>query len=270
MWETFWQREAADELLTVNAPYSIFLRHRFSFVEEMIEKHEPSSVLDAGCGSGLFDLMFAAHGCEVYLLDSSIEALNLARGIYTRLGFQNKMHLVRADACNMPFKDRSLDLVWNQGVLEHLHEPRNILMEMGRVATKSVIVIVPYGWNPLYRLSRLYCLILRKKWLWGGEIEKSYSARTLAMQCRNAKMDCKTRKLIAPPSLWCCRCVIGGDRLVKRAGSLFPIKGFEGEFNDYIGHIDKRYNSITGRIIKILSRLTCSYRDLIAICDISK
>lgn len=75
-------------------------------------------VLDAGCGSGFFSARFLESGCRVTALDSSEEALALARE-----ATEGKADAyVREDLLDPGFSDRwraSFDLVFSDGLLEH-------------------------------------------------------------------------------------------------------------------------------------------------------
>jgi SAM-dependent methyltransferase len=51
------------------------------------------------------------------------------------------LHVVRADVLHMPFKDSVFDVVFNEGVVEHLQDPSSALGEMVRVTRKFGVVV---------------------------------------------------------------------------------------------------------------------------------
>lgn len=59
--------------------------------------------------------------------------------------------LVVADLCNLPFRDESLDLVWNSSTVEHVPDLLCALTEMARVTRTGgrVFVGVPNAHGPL-------------------------------------------------------------------------------------------------------------------------
>ncbi|HHY71904.1 MAG TPA: methyltransferase domain-containing protein [Bacillus bacterium] len=92
------------------------------------------SVLDVGCGNGLITNILAQN-YNVVGFDRSIEALKSVQ-----------CETVVGDITNMPFEDNSFDLVMANDVIEHLNQKDRYkgLMECSRVASKYVIITVPF------------------------------------------------------------------------------------------------------------------------------
>jgi SAM-dependent methyltransferase len=110
---------------------------------------EATSLLDAGCGNGLFlRALAAASGgrfTRIAGADRSAAALAHVAG---------EKHLAPIDA--LPFGDREFDVVTCMEVLEHLPVdafPRG-LAELSRVASKYLLVTVPYKQDLEASLSR--------------------------------------------------------------------------------------------------------------------
>lgn len=105
-----------------------------------LENLKPSGiVLDVGCGSGLFFRHVADEAESVVGIDSSrkllLEARNNARGMWN-------VHLIQADADNLPFSDNFFDAVFAFTVLQNMPKPLETLRELGRVAKRDAQVIV--------------------------------------------------------------------------------------------------------------------------------
>ena len=99
------------------------------------------SVLDIGCGRGGYSLEFLKEGADVTSLD------------ITRENFQN-IHgakFVMADASKLPFKSMSFDIVFCSSIIEHLKEPKKLLVEIKRVLRKDGICYLsfPPFWSPV-------------------------------------------------------------------------------------------------------------------------
>jgi SAM-dependent methyltransferase len=90
------------------------------------------------------------------------------------------VHLVRADALAMPFRDGAFDVVFHQGLLEHFRDPRPLLRENARVTGRGgrVVVDVPQTFHPYTALKQL--LIACNAWFAGWETQ--FTPRQLERQ----------------------------------------------------------------------------------------
>ena len=126
------------------------------FIKEFnnIVKADNLDILECGCGQGYMSSLLAKSN-NVTALDISDEALKI-----TKFNFVNNYtdgNLVKGDIFNMPFKDNSFNVVWNQGVLEHFN-PINAIREMLRVTKDHLIVFLPAFLSPL-QISGAYKFI---------------------------------------------------------------------------------------------------------------
>jgi SAM-dependent methyltransferase len=100
-----------QEYFRTNYPPSLFM--------EIIRRISKSTdfqgitVLDSGCGQGMWGSYFSHCGADVIGVDVSYEALRFARAM-------NKLDVICADAKFLPFRDGCFDLVFCGGVLHHL------------------------------------------------------------------------------------------------------------------------------------------------------
>lgn len=129
------------------------------------------SMLEVGSGSGYLVSYFQNKNFLSVGLDRSLTPIKIASTVF---GAKN---LIIGDMFCLPFKDNSFDLVWNEGVIEHFKEPKNIqaCKEMARVSKKYVIVAVPSK-NPIW-LARKTILKIINRWPYG--YEESYSLSRL-------------------------------------------------------------------------------------------
>ena len=126
-------------------------------------------VLEVGAGSGRDSISLAEAGATAVLLDYSAPSLEVARGVAARAG--RRVHLVRADALAMPFRDGSFHVVFHQGLLEHFRDPRPLLQENVRVLGERGILLVdvPQRFH-LYTVLK-HLLIAAGRWFAGWETE---------------------------------------------------------------------------------------------------
>lgn len=107
-----------------------------------------TTVLDAGCGTGLATLAFYEAGYrpkETYALDLSFKSLKVAKEQFE----ENKNRSVRnvktiqGNLLSMPFEDEKFDLILTVGALEYVPLDRG-LEELARVLKKDgVLLMIP-------------------------------------------------------------------------------------------------------------------------------
>lgn len=102
--------------------------HRNPWVARTIGE-APRHVLDVGCGAGFLANFLAARGHRVTGIDTSAEALEVAR----RYDRTHRVDYRTGDACALAFPDASFDAVCAMDLLEHVTEPERVIAEAGRV-----------------------------------------------------------------------------------------------------------------------------------------
>jgi ubiquinone/menaquinone biosynthesis C-methylase UbiE len=132
---------------------------------------DEQNILEVGSGSGYLVSYFQNKNLFSVGLDRSVVPVKVAK---KKFGVKN---MILGDMFNLPFRDNSFDIVWNEGVIEHFADPKNIqaCKEMARVSRKYVIVAVPNK-NPVW-LIRKTILKITNKWPYG--YEESYSISRL-------------------------------------------------------------------------------------------
>ena len=108
-------------------------------------------LLDAGCHEGWNLLAFLlAGGRRAVGIDMNREALHVAQEFARIAGVRDRMLLAHASVTELPFADRSIDLVCCIEVLEHLGGAGpQALGELGRVARRVVLVSTPNKLSPV-------------------------------------------------------------------------------------------------------------------------
>jgi len=161
-WEAYWRGHARIE-----ETYSTGERLAREILADGPVQGQP--VLEVGAGSGRDALALAAAGAVGVVLDYSPASLELVRAQARDRGLA--LHLVRADALAMPFRDGSFSVVFHQGLLEHFRDPQPLLRENGRVARRGgrVVVDVPQTLHPYTLMKKV--LIAFDAWFAGWETQ---------------------------------------------------------------------------------------------------
>ena len=98
-----------------------------------------SSVLDVGCGNGVFTLYLRDRCRSVTGLDFSSNMLS-----------ENPCApLIQADVAFLPVADGSFDVTFEANVLHHVDDPKKVIGEMARASRRWVVLIEPNRNNPV-------------------------------------------------------------------------------------------------------------------------
>lgn len=105
------------------------------WVAKMIHQHYPEQelkklkLLDVGCGAGLLTNDLALSGIQVTGIDLSESSLEMAEKYDT----SKTVKYIKANAYQLPFEDKSFDVVTSMDFLEHVEEPLKVVNEISRV-----------------------------------------------------------------------------------------------------------------------------------------
>lgn len=118
--------------------YKSIQESKFEIIENFLEERD--RILEVGCGSGFFldDLL---EYCEFLVgLDFSSEMIERSRSRTSGASF------VLADADYLPFREGAFDLVVSLTLLQNIPNPKNTLVEMGRViCSEGKIILTSLG-----------------------------------------------------------------------------------------------------------------------------
>ena len=118
---------------------SIILKELILQIHHFIKS--PDTVLEVGCGGGLTSVLLASIGYRVTAIDTNHELVQAPKqftNVFPNLSFR------QMDMFQLGFGDKSFDLVFSQGVLEHYFDEDIVrsLVEQRRVA-RIIVIDVP-------------------------------------------------------------------------------------------------------------------------------
>src|SRR4029077_17683516 len=111
---------------------------RMARFQRLLQIDENTRVLDVGGTPGNWSLLAAR---------AQVKILNLPRAIEDR----GSLTWVFADGCQLPFRDKSFDVVFSNSVIEHLGDPfrhEQFAREIARVGVRY-FVQTPNRWFPV-------------------------------------------------------------------------------------------------------------------------
>lgn len=143
-------RRHGGYLYSTGAPLSSRLAHR-RITEAVMEiaSFAGKSVIDVGCGDGVFtlELLSEAHPLHLHGTDLAAAAVGVAR----HKPEAGPISFDIASAYALPFADRTFDVAHLRAVLHHMDRPELAIREALRVA-RLVVVAEPNGNNPGVKL----------------------------------------------------------------------------------------------------------------------
>jgi SAM-dependent methyltransferase len=141
-----WFDEEVNAEWEIERPHGSPPLHRWLLSEKFrrsvakLDLHGLTALAVCG-GSGMDAELLASSGARVISSDVSLGAARRARERARRHGLP--LDVIVADVERLPFRDRSIDLVYVHDGLHHLERPLDGLAEMARVARLAVCVTEP-------------------------------------------------------------------------------------------------------------------------------
>ncbi len=128
-----WTREAP-----ANQIQFAFRQHWKSF-QPFLQRVKGKRCLEVGCGRGSMSAYFADAGWDCSLLDISPKAIELARQAFKQQ--QLAAHFEVGDCLSLPYPDKSFDLCFSIGLLEHFQDFDQVIREQVRVLAEGGLFI---------------------------------------------------------------------------------------------------------------------------------
>ena len=141
--ESKWSSEFGSAYTERNNP-DMYARERI--FDKLLGEYDISEVLEVGCNKGhnldaIYIAIIEYPECgQAVGVDVNIDALKQAK---------DKGHLVlKSSAYDLPFMDKSFDLVFTAGVLIHLDDHLKAMQEIYRVSNKYILSIEYFDKTP--------------------------------------------------------------------------------------------------------------------------
>ena len=105
-------------------------------------KRSVGRILDAGCGIGRYAVFFAEQGFDVYGMDISKEAIEIADAWLAKKGLKADLRV--GDVEKLPFDDEFFGVVISDGVLDHIpfSNAKKAIKEIERVLAPNGYIYI--------------------------------------------------------------------------------------------------------------------------------
>lgn len=160
IWDESWRK--VKNTLEVRDVFWVSDQVKFSYVKRVLPG--VSNTLEVGMGSARISAYLAQEGCQVFGVDYSANAIEVAKRNFALLGLTGTFCL--GDAFRLPFSSDCFDMVFSTGLIEHFEDPSPIVVEMVRVLRPGGVFwsdIAPRKFSLLRSLDFLTKLVKRDR-----------------------------------------------------------------------------------------------------------
>jgi len=124
-WENVWKNfQKKQNIEKTISKHKYERKYLYEILIKYLEKPQikKPKFLEVGCGTAIDSYILANKiNSQVTGMDLVQKSIDLARAIGKN--FNKKIKLVVGDGKKMPFKSKSFDMVFSQGLLEHFQDP---------------------------------------------------------------------------------------------------------------------------------------------------
>ncbi|OQA35720.1 MAG: Malonyl-(acyl-carrier protein) O-methyltransferase [Parcubacteria group bacterium ADurb.Bin326] len=134
----FFYEDIANDFEKIMNSYEVDKRKKLVFSNLIEDSIRGKTLLDVGCGIGLFSAIAEKKGAKVTSLD-------MGKALLTQVSKRCNSKTVVGSVTRLPFKDDSFDIVLATEVIEHSSNPAKGFAELVRVAKPGgkVVITVP-------------------------------------------------------------------------------------------------------------------------------
>ena len=124
------------------------------------------TILDIASGSGYGSYIISEHAEHVYGVDISQEAIEYSQEHYNK----TNLTFIQGDACKIPLKDRTIDMVISFETIEHTDAQETMISEIKRVLKPDGFLIISSPNKKTYSDEPNYHNPFHKKELYTNEL----------------------------------------------------------------------------------------------------
>ena len=123
------------------------ISHKKKLLKVLRKFSGSGKLIEAGCGTGIITSQLASEGYDVVGVDIDKNILKLAQQLEVEYFGINKAKFVDKSIFALDFPEKSFDLCFSCGVLEHFEDDMIIdsIKQQIRIA-KTVIIVIPTKW----------------------------------------------------------------------------------------------------------------------------
>ncbi|MEN6444470.1 MAG: methyltransferase domain-containing protein [Candidatus Cloacimonas sp.] len=127
----------------INKWFRQTMRIRFQKTIEECKPLKDKTILDIGCGSGIYDLTLAKYSpALIYGIDFAPGMIELAKKEAQKTGMDNICQFALADFNTLP-EDKKYNYLILMGFMDYMENPQQVIAKTMRLATEKVLFSFP-------------------------------------------------------------------------------------------------------------------------------
>jgi ubiquinone/menaquinone biosynthesis C-methylase UbiE len=143
-----------------NPEVAPFYELAFDYITSMLRSPRGSRFLDAGCGTCSHSIRLAKRGFRVQAVDFSEAVLEQARAEVKSRELNNIIQIQKEDILHLSFQDQTFDNILCWGVLMHVPEVEQAIIELIRVLKPGGRLII--GEGNMYSLEDVFTSFIKR------------------------------------------------------------------------------------------------------------
>jgi len=171
----------------------IWRLHRLKVVGKNITLRNEGILLDIGCNDCAITNFLGNVNARYVGFDISKKALK--RG--------EKKQRVLCDACHLPVKDNTADVVICTEVIEHINDPKRLISEIARISkvNSKLLISTPNGESLFSKIQKLLPIKRFHDWRYIKSHFQVYDPTKLSnlLKCYGFKINRKIKSIALPP-----------------------------------------------------------------------
>ena len=171
----------------------IWRLHRLKVVGKNVTLRNEGILLDIGCNDCAITNFLGNVNARYVGFDISKKALK--RG--------EKKQRVLCDACHLPVKDNTADVVICTEVIEHINDPKRLISEIARISKVSskLLISTPNGESLFSKIQKLLPIKRFHDWRYIKSHFQVYDPTKLSnlLKCYGFKINRKIKSIALPP-----------------------------------------------------------------------
>lgn len=170
-WDKYWaSKKTIKKVSHINTAYQDVID---TIKNLMAKKDKKIKCIEVGCGAGTYAIELTKQGMPCIASDFSESALDAVK-IKAKNLYNINIETKKADIYNLPYEENALDVIFSDGVLEHLDIFKSLILQkkvlkkdgymIAKVPSNSLLYLIVFHILDLFRWHADEVRLSKKEW----------------------------------------------------------------------------------------------------------